>query len=321
MNRPVSVSSDRIEKLLVRCAGAYSQNTLRGYRNDLLQFQKWCAANENEWFPAEPATIAAYVDDEVETKAIATIKHRLDALRFAHVMADLPCPTDHSEVRLAVRRARRKKSVRQKQALGLTSDILGKMLDACPDTLLGRRDAALLCVGYDTLCRSSELALLTVEHVSSCRSSVLVPRSKSDPHGEGRIAYLSKETTAHLEHWLAQAKIEEGPLFCGLHTGKISERALTTPSIRRIVKRAGVRAGLNDVEVKSLSGHSMRIGAAQDMMVVGIDTLGIMQAGGWKSKNVLARYVENAASSRLHQRRWQRLLEMSKSRLPMPHSC
>lgn len=299
-----------IEEILARCEGAYSQNTLRGYRNDLLQFQKWCTANDNEWFPAEPATIAAYVDEEVKTKAVATIKHRLDAIRFAHVMADLPCPTDHSEVRLAVRRARRKKSARQKQALGLTSDILGRMLGACPDTLSGRRDAALLSVGYDTLCRSSELALLAVTHLSPCRSSVLVPRSKSDQHGEGRIAYLSEETTAHLDRWLAQAEIEEGPLFCGLHTGKISDRALTTPSIRRIVKRAAVRADLGDAEVKSLSGHSMRIGAAQDMMVVGIDTLGIMQAGGWKSKNVLARYVENAASSRLHQRRWQRLSEM-----------
>lgn len=43
------------------------------------------------------------------------------------------------------------------------------------------------------------------------------------------------------------------------------------------------------------------------MMVAGIDTLGIMQAGGWKSKNVLARYVENASTSKLHKRRWERL--------------
>ena len=48
----------------------------------------------------------------------------------------------------------------------------------------------------------------------------------------------------------------------------------------------------------------MRGGAAQDMMVAGIDTLGIMQAGGWKSYNVLARYVENAAAERMHERRW-----------------
>ena len=294
-----------LEKLLARCEGAYSQNTLRGYRNDLRQFQEWCVANDNGWLPAQPETIAAFVDEEVETKAIATIKHRLDAIRFAHMMADLPCPTEHSEVKLAVRRARRKKSARQKQALGLTSECLCKMVAACPDTLDGRRNAALLSVGYDTLCRSSELALLTVEHLSPCRSSILIPRSKSDPYGEGRIAHLSEATSRLVETWLSLAGLEEGPLFRGLHTRKMAEKALSTSSIRRIVKRTAAKAGLNGAEVSALSGHSMRIGAAQDMMVAGIDTLGIMQAGGWKSKNVLARYVENASTSKLHRRRWE----------------
>jgi hypothetical protein len=48
----------------------------------------------------------------------------------------------------------------------------------------------------------------------------------------------------------------------------------------------------------------MRVGAAQDMMVAGFDALAIMQAGGWKSTNVLLRYVENAATKELHVRRW-----------------
>ncbi len=59
--------------------------------------------------------------------------------------------------------------------------------------------------------------------------------------------------------------------------------------------------------VMELSGHSMRIGAAQDMMVAGFDALAIMQAGGWKSANVVLRYVENAATRELHERRWQKL--------------
>ena len=51
----------------------------------------------------------------------------------------------------------------------------------------------------------------------------------------------------------------------------------------------------------------MRVGAAQDMMLAGIDTIGIMQAGGWRSYAVLARYVENAAAERMHERRWQNM--------------
>lgn len=47
----------------------------------------------------------------------------------------------------------------------------------------------------------------------------------------------------------------------------------------------------------------------QDMMVAGFDALAIMQAGGWKSANVVLRYVENAATKELHERRWERLGE------------
>ncbi len=56
-----------------------------------------------------------------------------------------------------------------------------------------------------------------------------------------------------------------------------------------------------------LSGHSMRVGAAQDMMIAGLDHIAIMQAGGWKTIDVVARYVENAAAQNLHQRRWASL--------------
>jgi hypothetical protein len=38
----------------------------------------------------------------------------------------------------------------------------------------------------------------------------------------------------------------------------------------------------------------MRVGAAQDLIVSGLGVLPIMQAGGWKTMNVVGRYVENA---------------------------
>jgi hypothetical protein len=46
--------------------------------------------------------------------------------------------------------------------------------------------------------------------------------------------------------------------------------------------------------VADLSGHSMRVGAAQDLMADGVGILPIMQASGWKSMNVIGRYVKHA---------------------------
>ncbi|TCJ39579.1 tyrosine-type recombinase/integrase [Parafrankia sp. BMG5.11] len=298
-----------LEELLSRCKGAYSDVTLRGYRNDLVVFKSWCAERGASWLPADPETIARFVDDEAPTKAIATVKRRICAIQFAHRILDLPSPISHSEVHLALRRASRAKRRRPRQALGLTADMLSKIVAKCPDTLAGARDAALFSAGYDTLCRSSELVAMRVEHLSPDLSSIEVPRSKSDPFGNGRIAYLSPATIGRLEHWLDRSGLHHGPLFRGLHTGKVPQGAMDTSSVRRLIKVAAKRAGIQKEEISALSGHSMRVGAAQDMLVAGIDFLGIMQAGGWRSQGVLARYVEHASTAQMHHRRWQQLAQ------------
>jgi len=64
--------------------------------------------------------------------------------------------------------------------------------------------------------------------------------------------------------------------------------------VRDIVKQAARNAGLDDFVVKDFSGHSMRVGAAQDLLVKGHDTAAIMRAGGWKSVSILGRYLEQA---------------------------
>jgi hypothetical protein len=45
--------------------------------------------------------------------------------------------------------------------------------------------------------------------------------------------------------------------------------------------------------VAKLSGHSMRVGAAQDMAAAGIDLGAIMHAGGWKTPEIVMRYIEH----------------------------
>jgi len=295
-----------LTSIFERCKGAYSEKTLSGYRSDLENFIAWCDDHGHEWVPAEPATVARFIDEQIEALSISTVKRRVEAIKFAHRMFDLPSPASSSEVRLAIRRAARARPSRPKQSLGLTSDLLRPMLAACPDSLAGRRDAALISVGYDTLCRSVELAAVRVEHLAPDLATILIPRAKSDPFGEGRIAHLSPSTREHLAQWLEVSGIEEGPLFQGLHTRKLRGKHLETASIRRIIKRAAARADLGE-KAAGLSGHSMRIGAAQDMMVAGIDQVAIMQAGGWKTISVLGRYVENASTRAIHEHRWSRL--------------
>lgn len=298
---------DKLNGIFARCRGAYSEKTLSGYRNDLQQFRAWCETHGEIWLPAQPEAVAAFLNEEAQAKSLSTLRRRVEAIKFVHRLSDLPPPTSHSEVLLALRRAVRAKRQRPGQALGLTADLLERMLAATGPSLRDQRDAAMVSVGYDTLCRSSELVAMRVEHLAPDRTTILVPRSKADPCGNGRIAYLSPGTIKRLSAWLEAADLDRGPLFRGLHTAKPSDCALDTASVRRIVKRIAARSGLGSAITAGLSGHSMRVGAAQDMMLAGIDTLGIMQAGGWRTTHVLARYVENASAGRMHMRRWERL--------------
>ena len=124
--------------------------------------------------------------------------------------------------------------------------------------------------------------------------SILVRRAKNDPFGDGRYGYLTPATVILLQRWLDAAGIRDGYLFRRISGPWIGPNSLCPYSVNRILKTAATHAGLAAKIVADLSGHSMRVGAAQDLMADGIGLLPIMRAGGWKSMNVIGRYVEHA---------------------------
>ncbi len=121
--------------------------------------------------------------------------------------------------------------------------------------------------------------------------------------GDGRVGYLSDRISELLGDWMEGARIKSEPLLRGVRGDAIGVTSLDTSTIRRLIKRAARRAGIDTGVTSRLSGHSMRVGAAQDMMVAGFDSVAIMQSGGWKTPHVVLRYVENASTRQLHQRR------------------
>jgi integrase/recombinase XerD len=185
---------------------------------------------------------------------------------FAHRYSDLPCPLVASSVTLAIRRAEGRKPSRPAQAHAITSEILTQLMEGCGDDLPGLYDAAPLSVGHDTLCRSAEICLREEGHVragNGWTQSILIPRSKTDQQGAGRIAWLSSETTRRVSAWLKAAQIVDGPLFRSVHQARPADTTLNVSSVQRLVKRAARRAGVPFEVLNGLSEHSMRIGAAQ----------------------------------------------------------
>jgi hypothetical protein len=50
--------------------------------------------------------------------------------------------------------------------------------------------------------------------------------------------------------------------------------------------------------VNKVSGHSTRVGAAQDLAALDIDSAAITQAGGWKSTRTPLQYAEKINTAR-----------------------
>ncbi len=283
---------ERLETL----AGGYSANTIRSYRADFTIFEAWCRQERRSALPATPETVANFVLAQSNSAAPATVSRRRAAIAKVHRLLQLGNPVRSEEVNLATRTVFRQKGRRQEQALGLTSILKQKLIHACPTDLQGLRDRALIAAGYDTLCRRAELVKLQIDDLTikpDGSGTILVRKSKADQFGDGRLAYLSTKALAHLQLWLRAAVLKAGPIFRGISGTHLMPDALHPYSVVRILKDRASDAGLDQTLVAKLSGHSMRLGAAQDMAAAGIDLGAIMHAGGWKSPDMVMRYIEH----------------------------
>ncbi len=280
-----------------RLEGAYAPATMRSYYSDVAIFVDWCEKQGVAPFPATVATVCCFLEEQAPALAPSTVRRRLYAIRKAHRLLRLPDPTYDEDINLTYRRIRRAKHIRPRQAKGLTRHYLDRFLELQPDNPWGLRNKAMLSLGYDLLTRRSELVALRTDDIvwrNDGTLSVIIRRGKADPFGSGRLAFTSTRSAKLVGEWLEWRGLEIEPLFCGIYQGKAINRDLETTAVRRMIKSAAKMAGYDDTVVEKFSGHSLRVGAAQDLLKAGHDTVSIMRAGGWKTVSVLARYLEQA---------------------------
>lgn len=277
--------------------GAYAPATMRSYYSDVEIYVQWCAGMGQVAFPAKTATLCAFLEAQAQEFAPATVRRRVYSIRKIHRLLRLPDPTGEEEVNLTLRRVRRAKLARPKQAKGLTRAYLDRFLVAQPETPWGWRNRAMLSLGYECLTRRSELVALRTEDLlwrEDRTLRVMIRRGKADPFGHGRIAFTSSRSRELVEAWLEWRGPEFEYLFCPIYQGRPIHRSLSCTNVKRLIKDSASAAGLDPSIVADFSGHSLRVGAAQDLLHAGKDTATIMRAGGWKSVSVLVRYLEQA---------------------------
>jgi site-specific recombinase XerD len=289
-------------------AAEKSERTRREYRSSVAKFVAWCEGVGAAAFPASPETVAAHLASLADRGlSVSSIEGRAAAIAYVHKLAREPNPLADERVKAVLRGIRRTigRPVRGKAAA--TAKIVTAFLKHAPITMIGKRDRALLLLGFAAALRRSELVALDVSDIERVDGGVIVHigRSKTDQEGRGHqvaIPYGKKLLVIEsLDDWLKAAAISAGPLFRAVtKSGAIGASRLNGRTVARIIKAFAKRAKLDPA---AFSGHSMRSGFITSALEAGSDLLRIMDVSRHREIGSLKKYdrrasFENAAGKK-----------------------
>jgi integrase len=282
---------------------AAASATLRAYRADWQHYAAWCARTGFIPVPAEPATVGAYLASLKDTHAPATIRRRLAAIGKMHRFNGLPWSPSHRDIQEPLKGLLRDKGRPARKAAALTLPMLRRLVATCDTGTRGRRDRALLLIGFAGALRRSELVALRVEDVSVVAGGLRlrIARSKTDPAGAGAEIGLPRgkhpDTCAvqAFKAWQAVAKRKTGPLFRRISTaGTIGGAALHPDAVRRILVHRMRLAGLEGEGAERLSAHALRVGFITEAYGKGVRDEDIMRHTRHRDLRTMRGYVQRA---------------------------
>ena len=296
---PSPAADSRLAAYILATKGAVSANTERAIHADLAVFRSWSRLDAH--VTSNPETIAAFVDHMADIRAPATVRRYLASLAVAQRAAGHADTLRHPLVKLAVQRMHRRKGRRQKQALALDWRLRTHLLAAAGGRLIDTRNRAILAVAYDGMLRRSELTAARHADLAPHThggATLLVRRGKTDADGHSATVYIARDSAVLLADWLRRGGLRGGRLFRSVSKGGAVGERLHPSQVPRIFKAMARTAGLPADIVDGLSGHSARVGAAQDMIAAGIEMPAILQAGRWRTAAMVSRYGERLLPGR-----------------------
>ena len=149
-----------------------------------------------------------------------------------------------------------------------------------------RFDLAIIGTMRDAMLRVSEAAALRwkdVQLLPDGTAVVTIRRSKTDKRRVGAVRELGPPTVEDLVQIRPEPPDPDASLF-----------GLAPASISRRIAAAARTAGLGD----GFTGHSPRVGMAQDLRANGASLVDLQDAGRWKNPSMPARYTRAQGATR-----------------------
>ena len=216
---------------------ALSENTRKAYQRGWEDFRSFCREHGFEAAPATEQAVALYLSDRAEDLAPSTLPQRMAAIQHAHDERGLKSPTRSESVQNVMRGIRRESDRSPEQAPPLLAEHIKDMVDALPGNgkppegteaeaawLRGKRDRALILMGFAGAFRRSELAALRIGHIDSRPDGLLIsllPSLRARPTRRER-ASLSRSVGSKAQATARSKRSGNGRPRLGLRRGRSS---------------------------------------------------------------------------------------------------
>lgn len=306
-------------------AAGRADSTRKAYREDREAFIAWCKKQGEQPLPATQDLLIEYVTHLTLTprprtgrpSAPSSLERMLSAITTMHAELDLPKPeTKGARTVIAGYKHQlaidKKPGGKQQQAKAALPPALRKMLATLDrDTLIGKRDAAMLLLGYAAATRSSELVGIDINEPVECDEGYMVSiyRVKMRKFTESAVPYGKNPATCPVRALrtliaaMKEAGRVDGPLFVridrhgriappmtrkGKPIGDPSGR-LTPDAASDVIERLAAAAGFEG----RWRGHSLRRGFATAAQQAKAPMIRVARQGGWSDNSTsLARYFD-----------------------------
>ncbi len=299
------VADHYVEAILAAVEDSRRPATRRAYAGAWRKFRGWTEAEGLDSLPADPMTVAAYlVHRSGQGLSMSSLEMDRKAIGYYHRTAGQPNPATSEGVRATMAGLRNQATDKgrndPRQARGLTARLLTRIEEtAClPRTgpsgrtesagvarRRGNVDIALVSVMRDALLRRGEAAELRwrdIEFVHDGSARLTIRRSKTSV--TSAVQFIGFKASIALRY-IRPANPDPDARVFGIATGRtISNR------IAAMARAAGLGEGF--------TGHSPRVGMAQDLTATGMGLTAIMVAGRWKSERMPAYYSRGQAAGR-----------------------
>ncbi len=275
-------------------SASISAATRRAYAGALARVDAWLTGR-----PLNDATLSVYLAERFDAGASpATAGQVVAAVRFRAKLAGAATPTGPATDRVLAgfRREGRKRG--HGQVAGIRWEQADTVAANGDGSVAGLRDAALIALMSDAMLRVSECAALDVQDLATEADGtgrLTIRHSKTDQEGEGAVQFVGEPTVRRVQAWLAAAGIGEGAMFRRVRRGDHpTDARITARTIRAIIVRRAADAGVEG----RVSGHSLRVGAAQSLAAAGAGVVEMQIAGRWKSERQPSRYARAQLAGR-----------------------